>query len=65
MKRKFHDFLTLLASTEKLLTRAGFELAHSGIIFVHGSACEVDDDNNNNNNNFFLIIIIYYSMHTF
>ena len=28
MKRKFHDFLTLLTSTEKPLTRAGFELAH-------------------------------------
>ena len=27
IKRKFHDFLTLLTSTEKLLTRAGFELA--------------------------------------
>ena len=27
MKRKFQDFLTLLMSTEKLLTRAGFELA--------------------------------------
>ena len=27
MKRIFHDFLTLLKSTEKLLTRAGFELA--------------------------------------
>ena len=30
MKRKFHDFLTLLTSTEKLLTRAGFELTPSG-----------------------------------
>ena len=30
MMRKFHDFLTLLTSTEKLLSRAGFELAHSG-----------------------------------
>ena len=28
MKRKFQDFLTLLMSTEKLLTRAGFELAN-------------------------------------
>ena len=25
MKRKFHDFLTLLTSTEKQLTQAGFE----------------------------------------
>ena len=30
MKRKFHDYLTL-PTTEKLLTRAGFELAPSGI----------------------------------
>ena len=30
LKRKFHDFLTLLTSTEKLLTQAGFELAPSG-----------------------------------
>ena len=30
MKRKFHDFLTLLTSTEKMLTRAVFELAPSG-----------------------------------
>ena len=31
MKRKFHDFLTLLTSTEKkLLTVVGFELAPSG-----------------------------------
>ena len=29
MKRKFYDCLTLLTSTEKLLTRAGFELAPS------------------------------------
>ena len=29
-KEKFHDFLTLLTSTEKLSTRAGFELAPSG-----------------------------------
>ena len=28
MKKKFQDFLTLLMSTEKLLTRAGFELAN-------------------------------------
>ena len=31
MKRKFHDYLTLLTSTGELLTRAGFELAPSGI----------------------------------
>ena len=30
MKRKFRDYLTL-PTTEKLLTRAGFELAPSGI----------------------------------
>ena len=30
MKRKFHDYLTL-TTTEKLLIRAGFELAPSGI----------------------------------
>ena len=29
MKRKFHDFLTLLTSTEELLTRAQFELVYS------------------------------------
>ena len=32
MKRKFHDFLTVLTTTEKLLTQAGFELALSGNI---------------------------------
>ena len=30
MKRKFHDFLTLLTLTGKLSTRAGFELAIPG-----------------------------------
>ena len=32
MKRKFHDFLTVLMSTEKLLNQTGFELALSGNI---------------------------------
>ena len=30
MKRTFHDFLTVLTSTEKLLTQAGFKLAPLG-----------------------------------
>ena len=30
LKRKFHDFITLLTSTEKLLTQAEFELAPLG-----------------------------------
>ena len=34
MKRKFHYFLTLLTSTEKLLTRAGFEFAPSETQFT-------------------------------
>ena len=29
MKRKFHHFLKLVTSTEKLLTRAGFEFEHT------------------------------------
>ena len=48
MKRKFHDFLTLLTSTEKLLTRAGLELATRALAVLENheifSPCFSEDD---------------------
>ena len=43
-KRKFHDFLTL-TSTENLLTRAGFELAPSGILTWNFLGSTFSEDN--------------------
>ena len=43
MNRTFHDFLTRLTSTEKLLTWAGFGLAPSGTL-VSSCVSEVDSE---------------------
>ena len=43
MKRKFHNYLTLLMSTKNLLTQVGFELAPLGTPFRHSTCWAIMD----------------------